>query len=351
MAIRIGRLTKVGYAKRGAAPTDPVTAGTFIPPVQWVRFIPPWGWYPSIPLLESPSISGQRELPTKAVKGPATVSALKANQELEPSKACGQLMLAAFGQDTVTGDGLASAHAHNFDVLESAQLPTFDWWHTEGDKQFGFGGMMCGKWDLVGTKGEVIRQETEWTGINHVDGLALTPASSYSALRPLTFATVDAKLGGSLVTNLQTGHITLDNAVNADHVLRSDTNFPGRVWTESALATGTLEMFFEDSVEYNKFLAVSSPSLPTASSLEMTITSPETFVEGLLPATAFKHIALMGKFLYRTAEIQLPTGVVKMTATGVALPYTGTVGAGGNAYAFTDKQLVVQFINGDAVAY
>jgi hypothetical protein len=108
-------------------------------------------------------------------------------------------------------------------------------------------------------------------------------------------------------------------------------------------------MFFEDAVEYNKFLAVASPSAATETSLEVDITSPETFTDGVL--AAYKFLFKIGRMVYRTAEVPLPAGVVKMTATGLALPYTGSIGAGGNIYAYTAKSLVAQFINGVTPAY
>src|SRR5690349_23210433 len=105
MAIQIGRLRPVGFAKRGAAPTGPVLAGAFTAPTQFLRFLPPWAWYPAIPLLESPAISAAREIPIKVAKGAAVIAGLKSNVELEPTDVFGNLFTAAFGQDTVTGDG------------------------------------------------------------------------------------------------------------------------------------------------------------------------------------------------------------------------------------------------------
>jgi hypothetical protein len=351
MAIRIGRLRAVGFAKRGTPPTTPVNAGTFISPTQFIRFMPPHAWFPAIQLLESPAISGQRELPQKAVKGPGTIGGLKTNQELEPTDVFGHQLTAAFGQDTVTGDGIASAHAHNFECLDSAQLPTYDFWHDEGDKQWGFAAMMAHKWDLILEKAAIARQEMEWTGLYHVDALALAPVISIPAPRPLPFAVVDVTLGGALVTNLSSAHLTVENAVEADHTLRSDTNFPSRIWTTHQQVGATWEQFFEDATEYNKFLNAASPSAATPTSLLVTLTSPETFVEGALPATAFKYSFMMGSLYYLTAEVQLPAGVIKMTATARALQSSGTIGAGGNAYAYTNRSLVGQFINGVAAAY
>ena len=347
MAIRVGRLRTVAFAKRGTPPTSPPVGITA--PTEYVRFLPPWGWFPSITPLESPAILAAREIPLKAVKGPATITNLKASLELEPSPAIANLLMGGFGKDTVTGGGVTEAHAHNFEALESAQLPTYDFWHDEGDLQYGFAGMMNNKTELVMTKAAICRLDQEWTGLYFVPALALTPSLTPSPQRPLPFACVDATLGGTLVTGLSMAHLTIENAVNADHTLRSDTNYPSRIWSEHQLVTATLEMFFEDAVEYNKFLASSSPSALTETSLELDVKSPETFTDGVL--TPYKFLFKIGKMVYRSIETPLPAGVVKMTAVGLALPFTGSIGAGGNSYAYTSKSLVAQFINGITPAY
>jgi len=351
MANQIGRLRPVGFAKRGAVPATVINAGTFISPTQFVRFLPPHNWYPAIALLESPAISAAREIPIKAVKGAASLAGLKSNLELEPTDVFGNLFTAAWGQDTVTGDGVVSAHAHNFSGLASAQLPVYDWWHNEGDKQFGFASMMNNKFDLIMNKGETIRLEQEWAGLYYVDGLALAPATTYPTPRHLMFAQIDLSLAGLLTTAFQAGNIAIENQVVADHTLRSDTNYASRIWTEHQMVTGKLEAFFEDATEYDKFLAAASPSTPTSTSIDATITSSETFVEGALPATAFKYLLQAGKVDYRTAEVPLPAGIIKVTFTFVALPFSGTIGAGGNAFPYTAKSLVAQFINGVPGAY
>jgi len=352
MATQIGRLRTVGFAKRGTTiPTVPIVSGTFLPPDNFVRFLPPWAWYPAQPPLESAAISARRELPIKAVKGPGTVGPFKSNSQLEPTDVFGHLHLAGFGLDTLTGDGIADPHAHNFEVLESAVLPTYDYWHDEGDKQFGFAAMMANKFDLIMPKAEVVRLETEWIGLYYVDALALTPTVVYPAQRPLSFAQVDVSLGGTASKVVSNAQITLTNAVVADATLRSDSNFPARVWTEHALVECNWEMFFEDAVEYNKFLAYADPATPTPSSFRAKISSSETFIEGALPPTKYSFDYLIGNLVYRTAEVELPSGVIKVKFTAVGLPFSGTIGAGGNAYIFTDRNMVAQFINGNPVLY
>lgn len=350
MAIQVGRLRPVGFAKRGAVPSSVIVAGTFTSPTHFLRYLPPWTWYPTQPPLESPAHSGVREMPVKAVKGPMNLNALKLNAELEPTPAFGHLHMAAFGQDTVTGDGLAAPSAHNFDALESAQLPVYDFWHHDGNAQMGFAAMMAGKFDLIAEFKQILRTEMEWTGLFYVDALALSPVQSYSALRPLPFATMDITLGGSLVTGLRTARISVDNGVVADHSLRSDTNQPTRIWTEKHEVSASVEAYYEDATEYNKFLAMSSPSAPSESSLLMVSTSPETFTEGLL-TQSYVWRYLMPRLVYRTAEKQLPSGVVVITLEAVALPGSSSIGSGGNAYAFTNKSLVAQFVNGVATPF
>lgn len=348
MAIRVGRLVNVSMGKRGT--TIPATPpGALATQTHGVRFIPPWPWYPSINLLESASVNGARELPWAAVKGAATVTGFKANQEVEPTDVIGHNLNAVWGQDTLSGDGVAAAHAHNFTVLESAILPTYDWWHDEGDTQFGFAAMAANKWDWIYTKGEITRQEMEWTGLYHVPSLALSP-QTYPTQKPIPFATTDLALAGATIYDITNLKLSVENQIGVEHTIRSDTNFPSWIWTEHSLASVEFEALFTSLTEYNKYLATASTSLPTESDLTVTQTSGQTFTEGLI-TTNYKFLFESPRLAYRAVEVEMPTGVVRAKFTGVFLPGSGTIGSGANSFAYTNRALVAQFINGGTVAY
>jgi len=343
-------------AKRGAVPASLITASGFTQPTHRVRYLPPLNWNPAIHLLESPAINGARELPTKSVKGASEIVGKKLNQELEPSDVQGHLHMAAFGQDTVIGDGatVGAPHAHNFEVLQQPQLPVYDFYYPEGDKQFGFAAMMCKKWELMIAKKEVTKVDMEWDGLYFVDDLTYDPLAidlTESTVRPLPFAVTDTYLGGSLVTNLQKVNLILENSVQTDHALRSDTNQASQIWCAEAKASGSLDQYFTDKTEYDKFLAMSSPSTPTPSDLKVVLTSDETFDEGSLTGIKYRFIYQMPLIKYRTAEIQLPQGVVLGTFTFVCEPDDGEIGESGDAYTFHNRSLVCQFRNGVAAAY
>ena len=350
MAIRVGRLVRVGFAKRGAVPSAPPATGDFTTPTLAVRFLPPHSFFPTITPLESAAIDGLRELPSKVTKGPGTIEGFKVNHELEPSDVLANMLMAVFGLDTVTGDGAAAPHAHNFSSLQASQLPTYDWWHDEGDKQFGFAGMMASRADLIVNKAETIRLETEWHGLFPVEQLLINPTLTTPTVRPLVWAQVAASLAGSQVYNLGMVQVTIDNAVGSEHTLRSDTEFKSAIWVPQINAVASFEQFFENTVEYDKYRNAADPASFVDSSLELLITSVETFTEGAL-TQPFVFRVKMGATNYRTFEVPMPDGVIKASATLVGKKHTGTIGAGGNAHAYTNRAVVIQFVNGVVAPY
>jgi hypothetical protein len=322
-------------------------------PTNSFRFLPPWSWTPEQPPLESAGISAQAETPTKATKGQGSIQGKKSNAELEPTATFGLLHLAAFGNDTVSGDGIAAVHAHNFERMSGATPQLFDWWDNSGNGQKGFIGCAANTTDLIGVKGEFFRLEQDWTGLFPANPAPnLSPVlDCYPTIRPLMFAQPDVMIGGSTVYDVTNAKISIKNHVVADAVLRSDTNFSCDIWSEGMEVSAEIEARFISITEYNKFLALASPSTLTESELELLITSAQTFDEGALLAVPFSFRYLMPRLFYRAAEIDYPTGVVVVRFTGAGLPDTGMIGAGGNAYAFTNRNLVAQFINGVATPF
>jgi len=352
MGITIGRLQKFGVAKRGTTlPTVPLTAGTFLQPTQMIRFTPPLDWDQTINVLPSEAISGVRELPTKAVKGSAELKGKKIVGEVEPSDWLGMQLQAAFGQDSVSGNGTSSAHAHNFQSVDSAALPTYDFWLTKTNKQFGFGAMMMAKFDLNYNKGERLKIETEWDGLYYVDGLSVSPTASFPSTQPGTWAQCQAWFAGSQVLNVSQAHISIVNHTVAEHFLRDDTNQASMVWSEGQEVNFDAEFLFEDTTEYNKFLNVSSDSQLSGSSFRLLFTSADKYTEGSLNE-AYKLDIVLPSTFYKKAAITLPTGVVKVKVEGGTLPAITTIGSGGNAYLLTTARLAVaQYINGSSTQY
>lgn len=351
MAITIGRLQQMGMAKRGTIPTVPITTGTFIFPTDRVRYVPPLAWDQKIGVLASEAISAQAELPTKAVKGAATLNGLKLVTEVEPSNVLGHQLMALFGTDTVRGTGGAgAAHTHNFERLDSALLPVYDFWLQKTNKQFGFAAMMANKGDIFYNKGEKLRMEVEWHGLYYVDGLAISPTGDYPTVQPGMFAQMEVKIAGSKVLNVGEMHFEINNQVVADHTLRDDTNQASFIWSEGQEVNADAAWYFEDATEYNKFLNVASLSqLDQTSSLRATFTSANTEPE---QAGNMKLEVLLPKIFYKMAEIQLPTGIVKVAAQIGTIPSTGTVGSGGGAYTNTTSRLAIaQFLNGVVTAF
>ncbi len=349
----IGRLRPAGFAKRGLiVPTVPIVAGTFIVPDQFPRYLPPWAWSLSQPPLESPAHSAQRETPVKVVTGPSSINGKKLTVEIEPTDVFGHLCLAGFGQDTVTGDGVADVSCHNFESLDAAVLPLYDVWDNGGaapaGQQNGYAACMMDKWEFQMKKGEMHVVDTTWNGMFYVPDLALSPAVVYSPLRPLAWNQTEFLLDDVVQTDAQVFVATIENQVVADHVFRDDTNDPMQIWSEGQLPSTAFETILTDVAEINKFRA----NVMGFTKIEARITSAETFVEGVLPPEAYAIHVQMPRMFYRTGEVQYPTGVIRAVYTGSGEPLVGTIGSGGNAYTWTTpRSMVVHFINGVPAAY
>lgn len=355
MAVNVGRLRPIGFAKRGAVPSIPIVSGTFIPPTLFPRYIPPWNWNPEQPALESVAHDGAPEIPSKAEKGPGSLNGKKLLLELEPTDVFGNLFMAAFGTDTVTGDGTATPHAHNFERLTAAQLLTYDFWDDGGTapagKQNGFAAMMCNFLELQMTKGDFAKVDTEWNGMFKVEDLALSPVVAPPTERPLHFAQTDVYIEDVQQGDVQVFTIKMMNQIVADHVLHSSTNFPLQMWAEQQAVDFNMETILTNVVEYNKWFADGETTVQYRK-LGAKITAGETFTEAPLGPLPYSIEIQLPQAFYRTGEIQYETGVVRAILTGGGTKATGTIGSGGNAYSWTTaRSAVIQFINGVVAAY
>lgn len=350
--VLIGRLRAVGFAKRGAVPTSPIVAGTFTAPTVFPRYLPPFDWNPEAPPLESEAIDGNVAMPTQVAPGPASLNGKKINAYLQPNDAIANFMMAALGVDNITGDGVSDAHAHTFTRLQAAQLPVYDVWADGGTaplgQQMGFAGMMENALDLFWNKAELSRVETEWNGMYYVPSLALSPSVVHGGARPLSFATIEVDINQDGVElDAQVVHIKIDNKVVADHVLRGDTTYASQIWSEGMAVNLDIETILTDVEQYNVFLNQSvTPQL-----LFMKVTAQETFVEGALPAEAYKFYVSVPQYFYRTAQVTFPTGVVRAVFTGGALRGDATIGEGGNNFSLVDEPIGIQYVNGIATPY
>lgn len=349
--VRVGRINPIGLGKRGAVPTVPIVAGTFVAPTVFPRYIPPFDWNPDRTPLESDAVDGFAELPSQVAGGPSTINGRKINAYLQPNDAIGTFLMAGLGTDNVTGDGVADAHAHTFTRAQVAQLPTYDVWADGGTapvgQQAGFAAMMQNALDLFFEKAALSRVETEWNGMYYVPGLALAPALSRGGVRPLSFANVEFDIGqDGADLDVRTAHIKIDNKVVAEHTLRDDTTYVSQIWSEGMTITLDVDSILTDVTQYNKFLAHATQDVVETQLLWIKVTAAETFVEALLPPEAYKFYIVLPAFFYRTAIMTMPTGVVSVAYTGSALRGDATVGEGGNSYAMTDRSIGIQYVNG-----
>jgi hypothetical protein len=350
--VTVGRLQPVGFAKRGAVPTSPIVAGTIIAPNLWPRYIPPFEWNPEAPPLESTAHDGTAELPAQIAPGPRMWNAKKLNVYLQPNHVIGNLMMAALGKDTITGDGISDPSHHNFERDQVAQLPVYDFWADGGaapkGKQEAFTAGMCGEFDLFSGQAELHRVETAFSGLYYVGtGLAISPAAQYTGERPLAFSTTEMFVDDIAQNDIQVFHVKINNKVVAEHALYGDTTDPRHIWSEGIEVSLDVEEILTNVDEYNRFSLQST----TLGKIMARITAQETFVEGALPTTAYQFIVGIPAYYYKTGVKSFPDGVVRGVFTGGGLKGSMDLGSGATLYSLTNRSIGIQYRNGSPTPY
>lgn len=302
MAPYVGILRAAGLAKETVVGTAITT------PTEYIPYIPPDGFSPDITTLESKGVRAQPDMVVKASQGPGVIKGGKVKFEVEPEN-CGNVLMAAFGTDTKTGDA-STGYLHTFTRLANAQLPTYTWWFDKGAKFPIFAGCMLSKLDLDIKAKEFVTIDSEWTGLSYNDtGTSKTPA--YSALKAWKFA--HAAVSVDTVANLNYDNIkvTIDNKVSAEHAL-SGSIYTSKIWSEGMRVTISADLFFEDSTQYAKFLA------GTTAAFQIVLTGTDDIAGATAGVKATLTIDLP-EVRYTAAPLHNASGVLKVPFAGVAV--------------------------------
>jgi hypothetical protein len=291
----VGILRTAGLAK------EPSVGTLTTPPTTFMPYIPPDSFSPAITLLESKGIRALPDVVVKATQGPADIKGAKAKFELEPENS-GSLLMAAFGVDNVTGAAL-TGYSHIFTRLSNAQLPTYTWWFDKGALYPQYVGCMLNKLDLDIKAKEFVSIDTEWIALSY-DSTGITHVPTYSPAKPFVFNEAVVTVDGSPAFDYDNIKISVDNMVKADHAL-AGTIYPKKIYSEGMLITMTGDLFFENTTQYNKFLAGSEASF------NVTLTSSED-IAGATPGTKYSLNIDIPTVKYMTSPLVNPTGVLKI---------------------------------------
>lgn len=302
MAINVSRLRAAGLAKESVLGTVITT------PTRFMNIIPPDSFTPQIEPLPSKGIEAIADMYPKITQGPATLKGMKVKFEAEPEN-IGEVLEALFGQDAKTGPTDVSAYTHTYIRKQVAQLDTYTWWFDKKPKYQLIGGAMLNKLDLdIKAKG-LVECDTEWEGIVYDDSDGVAQSTSFSRLKPFTFAQTVISVDGSPVVGYDNFKLSINNMVKADHVL-TNSIYPQKIYAEGFDVQMSADLFFEDTTQYQKFLA------GTTAHFHVVITSGE-----IIPGSSTHYSLTLDLPLvyYKTAPIYIPSsGPLKIPFTGLA---------------------------------
>lgn len=301
MAINVSRLRAAGLAKEDTLGTVKTT------PTRYINIIPPDSFTPAIEPLPSKGIEALADMYPKITQGPATLNGMKVKFEAEPEN-IGEILEAVFGQDSKSGP-TDSAYTHVFTRKQVAQLDSYTWWFDKNPKYQLIGGCMLDQFDLDLKAKGLAEVDTTWVGIVYDDTDGTSKSPSFSNLKPFTFAQVVVTVDGSPVVGYDNLKISMKNMVKADHVL-TNSIYPQKIYSEGFEVQISAELFFEDTTQYQKFLAGSTAHFNIA------MTSGEIISSG---STHYSLAFDLPLVYYKTAPIYIPAnGPLKIPFTGLA---------------------------------
>lgn len=200
-----------------------------------------------------------------------------------------------------------AVYNHTFSRINASQLPTYSWWFEKGPKYMQFLGSMVNKLDITAKAKEVVMVEVDYTALSYDDnGSSQSP--TYSPVRPWVFNMMAVNVDSAPVTGYDNLKISFDNMVKADHVLNQSI-YPGKIYSEGWEISVSLDLFFEDTTQYAKFLA------GTSCALNFVLTSVDD-ITGARAGTKYVLTLDMPTVYYEAAPIPDAPGVLKISFTG-----------------------------------
>lgn len=234
---------------------------------------------------------------------------------------------------SVTSDSTTAVapFTHTFVRQAVSQLPTYSWWFDKNPLYPQIAGSMLGKLDLEIKAKEMVMLDTEWEALSY-DATGVTHSPTYSSVRPFTFNQCTVSVDGGSDLNYDNLKLTINNMVKADHAL-SGSIYPAKIYSEGMDVDFSATIFFEDAVQYNKFLA------GTTAAFIITLTSADD-ISSAPSGNKYKLVINLPVISYQVANLPIPSGVLKITFNGKAMYDTTTT-----------KTLNMLLTNGVSTAY
>lgn len=204
---------------------------------------------------------------------------------------------------------------HTFVRQAVAQLPTYSFWFDKYPLYPQIAGAMLNKLDLEIKSKEMVMMDTEWEALSY-DATGITRTPTYSAVRPFTFNQCTVSVDGGSDLNYDDLKLTINNMVKTDHAL-SGSIYPAKIYSEGMDVDFSATLFFEDAVQYNKFLA------GTTAAFIITLTSADD-ISGAPSGNKYKLVINLPAVVYQVANLPIPSGVLKITFNAKAMYDTVT---------------------------
>lgn len=192
---------------------------------------------------------------------------------------------------------------HTFVRTAVTQLPTYSWWFDKNPLYPQFLGCMLNKADIEVKAKELVILDTDWTAQNY-DATGTTQAATYSAVRPFAFNMASISIDGAPSLDVDNLKVSINNNVKADHIIGS-SRYPGKTYSEGFEVELSAELFFEDAVQYNKFLA------GTTAAFIITLTHSDD-ISGAASGQKSSLVMTLPNMVYKSANLPIPSGVLKV---------------------------------------
>lgn len=198
---------------------------------------------------------------------------------------------------------LGSIHA--FTRQQVSALPTLTWWFDKALKFPLFAGSMLNKFGLTLKAKAILEADCEFVGLVYDDVDGSSKATTYSALNSFVWANAVVNIDGAVKPGYDNFKVDLDNMVKADHALNNSI-YPYTIYSEGFTPTVSAELFFEDTTQYQKFLAGTTAHLNVAISV----------IQG---GVTYQLIIDIPNWYYKSANLYIPSnGPLKIPFTGMA---------------------------------
>ncbi len=207
--------------------------------------------------------------------------------------------------NTATGVPLYKAGTtHKFIRSAVSALPTYTWWFDKTLDFPLFAGSMLDKLAISMKAKGIVEVETDWVGTVYDSADGTSESTAFSSLKPFVWANAVVEIDGVVKPGYDDFKLSLSNNVKADHALNNSI-WPYVAYSEGFTPDLSMELFFEDLTQFNKFLA------GTTAHVTVTLTAIQN-------AITYQLIIDIPNWYYKTANHYIPSnGPLKIQFSGL----------------------------------